>query len=54
MRVHVSTGARHSAATAVIVEPTPQIALSAAAAIELVYHFHAVRSSSLHFVALGF
>jgi hypothetical protein len=50
LRAPVSTTARHSAATAVIVDPTPQIALSVAVATEVVSTFivmHAVRSIPL-------
>lgn len=55
----MSTTARHSVATAVIVEPTPQIALSVAVATEAVPSRHrpvmyAVRSYSSPLVALEF
>jgi hypothetical protein len=45
LRAPVSTIARHSAATAVIVDPTPQIALSAAVATEVVSSRRHARSA---------
>jgi len=59
LKVPVSTTARHSVATVVIVDPTPQIALSAAVVTEvggfppvIVMHVRNVHSSPL--VALEF